>query len=124
MLTDTSKSGDRVNDIDSSNGDKIVYWHRELPPVDAELMAAHTIEAISGRVAGTISHRDELWDRCYEELMANARARLAQEIDRLGGDYAHVNEESIHTRHDDAAGEAWLHGRFSYMLYRRPSPSH
>jgi hypothetical protein len=67
-------------------------------------MAEHTIEAISGRVAGIISHRDELWDRCYEELMANARARLTQEIDRLGGDYAHVNGESIDTHHDDAAG--------------------
>jgi len=24
---------------------------------------------------------------------------------------------------DDAAGEAWLHGRFGYMLYRRTPPS-
>jgi len=112
-----------VNDIDRSNDGKIVYWHRELPPSDAELMAEHTIEATSGRVAGTISHRDELWDRCYQELMANAQVRLAQEIARFGGHYAHVHDESIDTRHDDAAGEAWLHGRFSYMLYRRSSPS-
>ena len=127
MLTNTSKSGAGVNDIHirtGDKGDKIVYWHRQLPPLDAELMGEHTIEAISGRVAGTISHRDELWDRCYEELMTNTGARLAQEIGRLGGDYAHVNGESIDTHHDDAAGEAWLHGRFSYMLYRRPSPSH
>jgi hypothetical protein len=102
---------------------KIVYWHRELPPLDAELMAEHTIEATSGRVAGTISHRDELWDRCYTELMANIQTRLTQEIARLGGHYAHVHSESIDTRHDDAAGEAWLHGRFSYMLYCRPSQS-
>ena len=53
---------------------KVVYWHRELPPIDAELVAEHTVEATSGRVAGTISHRDELWDRCYSELMANAGA--------------------------------------------------
>ena len=103
--------------------EKIVYWHRELPPVDAELMAEHTLEATSGRVPGTISHRDELWHRCYTELMANVQSRLAQEIARLGGHYAHVNSESIDTRHDDAAGEAWLHGLFSYMLYRRPSQS-
>jgi hypothetical protein len=53
--------------------------------------------------------------------MASAHGRLAQEIARLGGDYAHVHDESIDTRHDDATGEAWLHGRFSYMLFRRPT---
>jgi hypothetical protein len=112
-----------VNAIDNTDDGKIVYWHRELPPADAELMAEHTVEATSGRIAGTLSHRDELWDRCYQELMANTHARLAQEIARLGGDYAHVYDESIDTRHDDAAGEAWLHGCFSYMLYRRSSKS-
>ena len=100
---------------------KFVYWHRELPPLDAELMAEHTVEATSGRVAGTISHRNDLWDHCYHELMAHAEARLAQEIVRLGGHYVHVHSESIDIRHDDAAGEAWLHGSFSYTLYRRPS---
>jgi hypothetical protein len=45
--------------------------------------------------------------------------RLAQEVARLGGDCAHILTERIDVRHDDAAGEAWLHGRFSYMLYRR-----
>jgi hypothetical protein len=107
---------------DPSEG-QIVFWHRDLPPSNAELMAEHTVEATSARVAGTLAHRDELWDRCYQELMANTRARLAQEIARLGGHYAHVYEESIDSRHDDAAGEAWLHGRFAYMLYRRPSTS-
>jgi len=102
---------------------KIVYWHRDLPPLDAELMAEHTVEATSGRVPGTLSHRDELWNRCCQELMANTQAILAQEIARFGGHYAHVNDESIDTRHDDAAGEAWLHGRLSYMLYRRSSQS-
>jgi len=112
-----------MSDMDSVHrgGSKIVYWHRELPPLEAELMDEHTVEATSGRVPGTIAHRDELWDRCYQELMASTQTRLVQEIARLGGHYAHVNEESIDIRHDDAAGEAWLHGRFSYMLYRRPS---
>lgn len=104
----------------SSDDRKIVYWHRELPPSGTEPMTEHMIEATSSRVAGTLDHRDELWDRCYQELMANAHARLAQEIARLGGDFAHVFDESIDMRHDDAAGEAWLCGRFSYMLYRRP----
>ena len=49
------------------------------------------------------------------------RARLEQEVARLGGLYAHVVEESIDSRRDDATGEAWLHGRFGYVLYGRPS---
>ena len=99
--------------------EEIVYWHRDLPPLAAEAMDEHSLEATSGRVPGTIAHRDELWDRCYGELMANANARLAQEVTRLGGHYAHVHDESIDTRHDDAAGETWLRGRFSYMLFRK-----
>ena len=99
-----------------------IFWHREMPPVDAELVGEHTIEANSGRVASTLSHRDELWDRCYRELMANTEARLLQEMARLGGHYAHVYDEAIEPRHDYATGEAWLRGRFSYMLYRRPLP--
>jgi hypothetical protein len=102
---------------------KIVYWHRELPPLKAELLAEHTVEANSSRVRGTIAHRDELWDQCYRELMANAESRLVQEVARLGGHFAHVHDETIDPKHDDAAGEAWLHGRFSYMLYRRPQES-
>jgi hypothetical protein len=113
-----------VNAIPTGEDGRIIYWHRDLPPVDAELMADHTVEAVSGRVAGTLTHRDEIWSRCYQELMANAHERLVQEVVRLGGHYAHVHDESIDARHDDAAGEAWLHGRFSYMLYRRPPQSH
>ena len=101
---------------------KIVYWHRDQPPLKAELLAEHTVEAHSSRVAGTLAHRDELWDRCYQELMANAESRLVQEVARLGGHYAHVHDEALSPKHDDAAGEAWLHGRFTYMLYRRTSP--
>jgi hypothetical protein len=97
---------------------KAVFWHRDLPPLDAEVMSEHTLEAVSGRVPGTLSHRDEIWDRCYEELMARTDARLAQEIARLGGRYAHILHESIDSRHDDRVNEAWLHGRFTYVLYR------
>ena len=97
-----------------------IYWHRELPPADAEIIGEHILEATSARVSGTLAHRDELWDRCYGELLENTRERFSQEIQRLGGDYAHVLEESIDSRHDDASGETWLHGRFTYVLYRRP----
>ena len=99
---------------------KIVYWHRDLPPLEADLVAEHSVEANSSRVAGTLAHRDELWDRCYHELLADAERRMIQEGARLDGHYAHVHDESISPKHDDAAGEAWLHGSFTYMLYRRP----
>ena len=99
-----------------------VYWHRTLPPLDAEPIGEHTLEATSSRVPGTLSHRDDLWDRCHQELMVNTELRLAQEIARLGGHYAHVYGEAIEPRRDQAASEAWLHGRFSYMLYRQASP--
>ncbi len=94
-----------------------IYWHRDLPPLNAEVMGEHTLEATSARVAGTIAHRDELWDQCYADLMAQTRARLEQEIVRLGGRYVHVMDESIGVRRDDSAGEAWLYGKFKYMLY-------
>ena len=100
--------------------DPPIYWHRALPPLDAEPMADYVLEATSARVPGTLTHRDELWNRCYQELMANTAFRLTQEIGRLGGDYARIHDEWIDTRHDPVTGEAWLQGRFYYMLYRRP----
>ena len=106
--------------VGSSTDRRVVYWHRELPPLDAEAVASHTIEATSERVPGTIAHRDDLWQVCYDSLMAQATTRLEQEVVRLGGHYAHVFDEAIDTRRDDAKGEAWLHGRFDYMLYRDP----
>jgi len=99
----------------------IVYWHRALPPLDAEVMAEHTLEAVSTRVSGRIAHRDELWDQCYGTLMAAASDRLVQEVARLGGDYAHVLSETVDSHHDPVADEAWLSGRFRYVLYRKHS---
>jgi hypothetical protein len=95
-----------------------IFWHRELPPVDAELLGEHTLEATSAHVEGTLAHRDEIWDTCHRDLMAQTSARLSQEISRLGGRFAHVLDESIDPRHDEVKGEAWLHGRFKYVLYR------
>ena len=106
---------------DETRNHTAVFWHRALPPLDAEPIGEHTLEATSSRVPGTLSHRDDLWDRCYQELMVNTEFRLAQEIARLGGHYAHVYDESIEPRRNQAAAEAWLHGRFSYMLYRQAS---
>ena len=97
---------------------KVVYWRQEFPPGDAELAGEYTVEAVSDRVPGTIAHRDELWAHCYDDLMRKAIERLEQEVERLGGRYAHVRDEAIESRHDDRAGETWLHGRFTYTLYR------
>ncbi|MNC86289.1 hypothetical protein D3C83_19360 [compost metagenome] len=85
------------------------------------MIGEHTIEAVSMRVRSDLAHRGELWDRCYRDLMTRAVKRLEQEMARLGGDCVHVLEESVDTRRDDATGEAWLHGRFSYLLLRVPT---
>jgi len=100
------------------DGSKVVYWRRELPPLDAEVLGEHTVEATSCRVPHTFGH-DHVWDQCYDDLMAQVGARLEQEVRRLGGDLAHVLEESIEDRHDPATGTSWLHGRFQYVLYSR-----
>jgi hypothetical protein len=96
-----------------------IYWHRDLPPADAQPLGAHTVEATSARIAGTLEHRDDMWERCYQDMMTHARERLEQEIVRLGGDCAHVLAEHIEPRRDERTGEAWMYGRFEYELYRR-----
>lgn len=100
---------------------KRIYWHRDLPPVDAEPIGEHIVEATSDRVPGTLAHRDELWNECHEKLMAHAIERFEQEMGRLGGDYAHVLDESVDSCHDAVTGEMWLRGQFTYMLYRKPA---
>ena len=109
-----------MSTIDANDGG-IIFWHRDLPPLDAEAMDEHNVEATSKRVPVTLAHRNDLWDQCYADLMAQARIRLEQEVVRLGGHYAHVLDESIDSQHDGATGESWLHGRFTYMLYHRPA---
>ncbi|MCC6991335.1 MAG: hypothetical protein IT181_20180 [Acidobacteria bacterium] len=101
-----------------STGPSPIYWHRDLPPLDAEVMDEHVVEAVSARVAGAIEPHGDLWERCHASLIAQVRIRLAQEMARLGGDYAHVVDEHVDSRRDDATSESWLHGRFSYVLYR------
>ena len=100
---------------------QVLYWHRELPPLTAEAVGEYTVEATSRRVPARFSRADEEWGLCYGDLMAKARARMEQEVLRLGGHYAHVGEERISPQHDDALGEAWLYGRFKYVLYREPA---
>ena len=116
----TPRSSAALSKDEMGTKEKIIYWHGELPPLAAEVMGEYVVEATSGHVPGTLAHRDELWSRCFEDLMAQVRSRLEQEVLRLGGTCAHVLNESIDSKHDDASGETWLHGWFTYMLYRRP----
>ena len=109
----------RTASMGATDQSKVVFWHRDLPPISAEMIGEYTVEATSCRVPGTLAHRDELWNRCYCDLMKQTDARLRQEVVRLGGDYAHVLDESIDSRHDDASSETWLHGLSTYSLYRR-----
>jgi len=99
---------------------KIVYWHLELPPLSADFCGGDTIEARSGRVPGSLAHRDAAWDRCYTDLIEHARVTIEQEVARRGAQYAHVKDEVIEAKHDDAKGETWLAGRFRYALYQEP----
>jgi hypothetical protein len=94
-----------------------VYWHRELPPLQAVPLGEHTIEADSAHVAGRIVNPDA-WQRCATDLARGLEVRLSQEGVRLGGRCAHVLDEHIDVKHDVARDEAWLHGRYTYMLYR------
>ena len=112
-----TRSGEHEPDDGDSVG-KRVYWHRELPPLESEMVGEHVVEATSSRVPSSFAHGGELWDRAYRELMENAETRMRQEIDRLAGRYAHVVDECIDSRRDEVAGEAWLHGLFTYALYR------
>jgi hypothetical protein len=99
---------------------QIIYWHRELQPLRADAIGEHVLEATSRHVPGRFARSDDEWARCYDDLMAQARIRLTQEVERLGGHYAHVGEETISPCHDAALGEGWLYGRFKYVLYRDP----
>jgi hypothetical protein len=112
----SSAGGERGPDDPRS---RFVYWHRDLPPLDGEILDEHVLEAKSDRVAGSIERIGDLWARCHAMLMEHATARLAQEVARLGGDYAHVLDEHIDGRRDDLTNESWLEGRFNYVLYRR-----
>jgi hypothetical protein len=118
---DPLMSKEQLMSATASTGTRILYWHRELPPLTAEAMGEYTLEATSRHVAAGFSRADEEWGRCYGDLMTQARDRLEQEVARLGGHYAHVGEELISPQHDDRIGEAWLYGRFKYVLYREPT---
>jgi hypothetical protein len=102
----------------SAEPTRVVYWFRDLPPLDGEPSGEDQIEAVSSRFHGRLAHADDLWDRCREEVLAAATARIGQEVARLGAKYAHVTDEALDPRHDDATNEGWMHGTFTFVVYR------
>ena len=49
-----------------AQAEQIVYWHRDLPPLEAETVGEHVVEATSRHVHNDIVHRDELWEACRD----------------------------------------------------------
>jgi hypothetical protein len=95
--------------------EQVIFWHRDLPPRNAEMIGEHALEATSCRVPGTLAHRDELRDQCYNDLKKQTQVRLRQELAHLGGHRAHIPDESIDSRHglkslpiEKAGGGRWL----------------
>ena len=99
---------------------KVVYWRRDLPPLSEQIEGEHELIATSEHAQMSLANRDELWGRCYRSLTARAEARLAQEVARLGGSCAHVLDEQVTSKVDDATGAMWLIGVYRYVLYRHP----
>ena len=100
---------------------QVIYWRRDLPPLRDEVEGEHEVEADGPAIPHDLVHRAELWGRCYPPLIAEAERRITQEVTRLKGACAHVVDEVITARVDDVAGTFRLHGRFRYVLYRRPA---
>ena len=95
-----------------------IYWHRDLPPLDADVVAEHVVEAASDKADYHFDRRDELWHDCAPSLRAHLVERLESELDRLGGAYAHVLEEDVTPHVDYANAQYWLIGRARYSLYK------
>jgi hypothetical protein len=99
---------------------KVVYWRRELQPLSEQIEGEHEIEAESPHVHYDFGRREAMWGVCYGKLMEEAERRMVQEVQRLGGSCAHVLEEIVTARTDDAASLFWLRGRFRYVMYTHP----
>lgn len=97
---------------------KVIYWRRELPPLSEQIAGEHEVEAESPRVPYAYDGRQAMWSACYGPLLEEAERRIGQEVQRLDGSCAHVVDEVVTAKIDDAAGTFRLHGRFRYVLYR------
>ena len=98
-----------------------IYWHHELPPLEHDPVSEHVVQARSDVVPYRPGHLDDLNEACLASLRNAAAHRLEQELDRLGGDSAHVTDEEIEAKHDEASATFSLQGTYTYVLYRAPA---
>ena len=98
--------------------EKRIYWHRDLPPLDAEIEGEHFLDAASEKVPYHFDRRDQLWVECHPSLVSSVETRIDQEITRLGGRCAHIVDEDIEPSVNNGAGLYHLKGKFTYLLYR------
>lgn len=101
---------------------QVIYWRRELPPLSEQIEGEHEVEAESPHVHYDYGNREAMWGKSYGPLMEEAERRMAQEVARLGGSCAHVLEEVVTAKTNDATAMFWLHGRFRYVMYVHPKP--
>jgi hypothetical protein len=99
---------------------KVIYWRQELPPLSELIEGEHEIEAESPHVHYNLYDRSAMWTDCYRELAEVTEDRVRQEVERLGGSCAHILDEEVTGRTDDAAAMFWLRGRFRFLMYRHP----
>lgn len=97
----------------------VVFWHRDLPPLDDEPVGEHEIVARSRATPFRYADRDALWHEVYPSLMEEATRRITAEVARLGGSSAHVIDEDISSSVDNQTNEYRLTGTFRFVLYQR-----
>jgi hypothetical protein len=54
-------------------------------------------------------------------LQATAEDRIRQEVLRLGGSCAHVVDEQVTAKIDEASAMFWPAGRFRFVMYVHPT---
>ena len=99
---------------------QVVYWRQELPPLSEMLEGEHEIETESQHVHYSVGGREAMWSACYGLLQTATEERLRQELGRLGGSCAHIVDEQVTARTDDASAMFWLRGRYRFLMYRHP----
>ena len=101
----------------------IIYWRRELPPLHEEVEGEHEVEAESRHVPNDLLHRSELWGRCYPSLIEEAERRIGMEVARLRGSCAHIVDEQVVVRVNDAASSRCAGGSASCCTGTRHRPA-
>ena len=53
---------------------KVIYWRRDLPPLEAEQIGDHVVEADSRHVKEDLSERGTLWDQRHDDVIGASRS--------------------------------------------------